>query len=165
MNQAVIDIVLLVGFVVAAVWAVLTARLLRAVIALAATSVLVTCLIFRLDSPLASVFELSVCAGLVSAIFLGTISLTQPENESQLPSLAKERIRRYWYLPPLLILSSVALLQLALPDTPKVAVTGEEVRKVLWTSRHLDLLGQITVLVAGAFGVVVLFKETRKNER
>lgn len=165
MNEAVIDIVLLVGFVVAAVWAVLTARLLRAVIALAATSVLVTCLLFRLDSPLAAVFELSVCAGLVSAIFLGTISLTQPENESQLPATAKERIRRYWYLPPLLILSSVALLQLALPDTPAVANSGEEVRKVLWTTRHLDLLGQITVLVAGAFGVVVLFKETRKNER
>jgi NADH-quinone oxidoreductase subunit J len=165
MNQAVIDTVLLVAFVVAAVWSVLTARLLRAVVALAATSVLVTCLMFRLDSPLASVFELSVCAGLVSAIFLGTITLTQPENESQLAATSKERIRRYWYLPPLLVLSSVALLQLALPSTPNVAVSGEEVRKVLWSTRHLDLFGQITVLVAGAFGVVVLFKETRKNER
>jgi len=165
MNGTVIDIVLLVAFVLAALWSVLTARLLRAVIALAATSVIVTSLLFRLDSPLAGVFELSVCAGLVSAIFLGTITLTQPENEAGLPAAAKERIRRYWYLPPLLILSSVALLQLALPDTSSVTNTGDEVRKVLWTTRHLDLLGQITVLLAGAFGVVVLFKETKKNER
>ena len=165
MNSAVIDIVLLVAFVLAALWSVLTARLLRAVVALAATSVLATSLMFRLDSPLAAVFELSVCAGLVSAIFLGTITLTQPENEATIAATAKERIRRYWYLPPLLILSSVALLQLALPDTATVTNTGVEVRKVLWTTRHLDLLGQITVLLAGAFGVVVLFKETRKNER
>jgi len=165
MNSDVIDIVLLAAFVLAAVWSVLTARLMRAVIALAATSVLVTSLIFRLDSPLAGVFELSVCAGLVSAIFLGTISLTQAETETEISVRAKERIRRYWYLPPLLVLSSVALLQLALPSSSTVANTGDEVRKVLWTTRHLDLLGQITVLVAGAFGVVVLFKETRKNER
>jgi len=165
MNDAIVEIVMLVTFVLMALWAVLATKLLRAVVALAATSVLVTLLLFRLDSPLAAVFELSVCAGLVSAIFLGTITLTQPENEAEVAESAKERIRRYWYLPPLLLLLGVALLQVALPDVPTAAAAGDDVRKVLWTSRHLDLLGQITVLVAGAFGVIVLFKEARKNER
>jgi NADH-quinone oxidoreductase subunit J len=164
MNDAIVEIVMLVTFVLMALWAVLATKLLRAVVALAATSVLVTLLLFRLGSPLAAVFELSVCAGLVSAIFLGTITLTQPESEAQVAESAKERIRRYWYLPPLLLLLGVSLLQVTLPDVPTVA-TGDDVRKVLWTSRHLDLLGQITVLVAGAFGVVVLFKEAKKNER
>ena len=165
MNDTIVDIFLLAAFVLAAVWAVLSPRLLRAVVALAATSVLVTILLFRLDSPLAGVFELSVCAGLVSAIFLGTISLTQPDNDALVAEVAKERIRRYWYLPPLLVLLGAALLQLALPSTPVATAAGDDVRKVLWTSRHLDLLGQITVLVAGAFGVVILLKEVRKNER
>jgi NADH-quinone oxidoreductase subunit J len=165
MNDATIDIVMLVGFVLMALWAVLAPRLLRAVIALAITSVLVTLLLFRLDSPLAAVFELSVCAGLVSAIFLGTITLTQPENEAQVSESTRERLRRYWYLPPLLLLLGVSLLQMGLPNVPELASAGDDVRKVLWTSRHLDLLGQIAVLVAGAFGVVVLFKEAKKNER
>jgi NADH-quinone oxidoreductase subunit J len=165
MHDSIVEIVMLVTFVLMALWAVLATKLLRAVVALAATSVLVTLLLFRLDSPLAAVFELSVCAGLVSAIFLGTITLTQPENEEEVATSAKERIRRYWYLPPLLLLLGVSLLQVVLPDVPAAAVTGDDVRKVLWTSRHLDLLGQITVLVAGAFGVVVLFKEAKKNER
>jgi NADH-quinone oxidoreductase subunit J len=165
MNDAIVEIAMLVTFVLMALWAVLATKLLRAVVALAATSVLVSLLLFRLDSPLAAVFELSVCAGLVSAIFLGIITLTQPENEAQAAQSAKERIRRYWYLPPLLLLLGVSLLQLALPDVPTATAASDDVRKVLWTSRHLDLLGQITVLVAGAFGVVVLFKEARKNER
>ena len=143
MNDTIVDVAALVTFVLAAVWAVLSPRLLRAVVALAATSVLVSTLLFRLDSPLAAVFELSVCAGLVSAIFLGTITLTQPENDAQVSQAAKERIRRYWYLPPLLVLLGAALLQLALPDTSTVVASVDDVRKVLWTTRHLDLLGQL----------------------
>jgi hypothetical protein len=37
------------------------------------------------------------------------------------------------------------------------------VREVLWMERHLDLFGQIAVLLAGAFGVVVLFKHRSKT--
>src|SRR5664279_4921747 len=131
MSDAYLDIVILLCLVLAALWAVLAARLLRAVVGLAAVSVLVSLLLFRLDSPLAAVFELSVCAGLVSAIFLGTITLTQPESEAQVAESAKERIRRYWYLPPLLLLLGVALLQVALPDVSTNVAAGDDVRKVL----------------------------------
>jgi NADH-quinone oxidoreductase subunit J len=151
--------------VLAALWAVLSPRLLRAVIGLAVASVLVTVLLFRLDSPLAGVFELSVCAGLISAVFLGAITLTQPETDESIAASTKERIRRYWYLPPLLLLVGVAVIQKALPSVAAVPVGSEDVRQVLWTSRHLDLLGQVIILVAGAFGVVVLFKEAKKHER
>lgn len=165
MSDAYLDIVILLCLVLAALWAVLAARLLRAVVGLAAVSVLVSLLLFRLDSPLAGVFELSVCAGLISAIFLGAITLTQPESEIQMAAAAKDRIRRYWYLPPLLLLVGVWILQLALPDIPQAQALGEDVRKVLWGARHLDLLGQITILVAGAIGVVVLFREAKQHER
>jgi NADH-quinone oxidoreductase subunit J len=165
MNDPIIDIVLLTLLVLAAAWSVLSTRLLRAVIGLAVASVLVTLLVFRLDSPLAAVFELSVCAGLISAVFLGAITLSQLETDQNIAEQAKERIRRYWYLPVLLLLVGVAIIHKTLPSIPDVPVVNEDVRQVLWTSRHLDLLGQVVILVAGAFGVTILFKEARKHER
>ena len=69
--------VLLGALVVSATWTVMTARLLRSAVGLAITSAILTILMFQLASPLAAVFELSVCAGLISAIFISTISLTQ----------------------------------------------------------------------------------------
>ena len=38
-----------------------------------------------------------------------------------------------------------------------------DVRDVLWNSRQLDIFGQIVVLLAGVFGIVLLFKETKKK--
>ncbi len=164
MDDQIIDIVILACLVLSAVWAVLSPRLLRAVIALAVASICVTLALFRLDSPLAGVFELSVCSGLISAVFISTISLSALETDASIAQSSKERIRRYWFLPPLLLLVGVAVTQIVLPTMPEVQVTGDGVREVLWTQRHLDLLGQITVLLAGAFGVVVLFKGTQKQE-
>ena len=44
-------------------------------------------------------------------------------------------------------------------------VAGAEVitdmRALLWGPRALDLLGQILVLLAGVWGVVILFKEEK----
>jgi multisubunit Na+/H+ antiporter MnhB subunit len=40
-----------------------------------------------------------------------------------------------------------------------------EAKEILWNVRHLDILGQVIVLLAGAFGVAILFKERRKNDR
>jgi NADH-quinone oxidoreductase subunit J len=61
--------------VIAAVWTVMSARLLHSAIGLATTSVILAILMYQLGSPLAAVFELSVCAGLISAIFLSAIPL------------------------------------------------------------------------------------------
>lgn len=160
-----LDILVLGTFVLAALWAVLSPRLLRAVIGLAVASCAVTVSLFRLDSPLAAVFELSVCAGLISAVFISTISLSQLETEETIADTRRDRLRRYWYLPPLALLVAVALLGLEYADFPVATSAGKDVRAVLWTERHLDLIGQVTVLLAGAFGVVVLFKEKKSIER
>jgi NADH-quinone oxidoreductase subunit J len=159
------DVINLAVLVLSAVGAVLSPRLLRAILGLALASVCVTIALFRLDSPLAGVFELSVCAGLISAVFLSTISFSKLETKASVALLSTERMRRYFYLIPLLVLVGVAVSQLKFPHFPAVSTVGKDVRLVLWTERHLDLLGQVTVLLAGAFGVVVLFKETKKHER
>ena len=147
--------------VIAAVWTVMTTRLLRSVIGLAITSVILTIIMFKLDSPLAAVFELSVCAGLISAIFISSIGLTQRLTEEQLAVRRKERLPKFWLLPVIVVLAGVALYQLHIPIDFHLhaAPTENDVRNIIWNLRHLDLLGQIVILLAGAFGVVALFKE------
>ena len=158
---------LLVIMVLAAVWAVITRSLLKAAIGLAVVSAVVAIFMFRFNSPLAAVFELSVCTGLITVIFLSTIGLTRPLRGEQLEIATKERLERYKYLPLVVVCAGTAALFLV---TLPVSISfiektiNADCRDVLWNSRQLDLLGQIIILVAGGFGVVMLFKERQDNE-
>ena len=88
-----VNLLLIVALVAAALWTVMTARLLRAVVALAVTSVLITVLMFQLRAPIAGVFELSVCAGLIPAI-QGTTA-TDPIAQDLLSYAATKSFTRY----------------------------------------------------------------------
>ena len=156
-----INIILGVSLVLAAAWTVMTARLLRSVIGLALTSMILTIIMFKLNSPLAAVFELSVCAGLISAIFISCISLTQRMTNEEFATKQKVRFSKFWLLPVILVLAGVALYQVHIPVDfyLKTAPTENDVRNIIWNLRHLDLIGQIAILLAGAFGVVALFKD------
>lgn len=159
------DIILLTAMVVAALWTVMTRSLLKSTIGLALTSAVITIIMFRLDSPLAAVFELSVCTGLITAVFVSTISLVKPLTHKEIVKLSKDRVKRFWYLPVIMIVVGAALIYLKLPVDFKMPVKAAEsdVRSVLWNSRQLDIFGQIVVLLAGVFGIVLLFKETKKK--
>jgi NADH-quinone oxidoreductase subunit J len=161
MNEMTINTILIVLLVLAGMWTVITARLLRSVIGLAVTSVILTVIMFRLDSPLAAVFELSVCAGLISAIFISSIGLTQRLTDEQLATRKKDRLSKFWFLPVVLVLAGIVLMQLQVPFdfTKQTAPSENDVRIIMWNLRHLDMLGQIVILLAGAFGVVSLFKD------
>ena len=143
-----LNIALLIALVLTAMWTVMTTKLLRSIVGLAITSAILTVLLFRLNSPLAAVFELSVCAGLIPAI------------------RQRERIRKFWLLPVIVILTGVFLSQIRhVPlDIFAGPVAPGDVRQVLWQSRHLDLFGQIVILLGGAFGVVTLLKEVKKHD-
>jgi NADH-quinone oxidoreductase subunit J len=159
-----INIILLVALVLSALATVMTARLLRSVVGLALTSAIVAIMMFRLNAPIAAVFELSVCAGLIPAIFISTVGLTQRMTPEALTARRKAKFRTYWLLPILIILAGVALYMAPIrPDVvlPPPGVAESSVRKVLWSLRHIDLLGQIVILLGGAFGVVVLLREVR----
>ena len=156
-----LNTLLVLALVGAAVATVMTARLLRAVILLAITSAVLAVIMFRLNSPLAAVFELSVCAGLIPAIFLSAISMTKRLDPDSLTVRLQENLRINWLLPILVIIAGVTLTQVPV-DFGAVAAAGgaaaADVRTVLWT-RHLDILGQVIVLLGGAYGVAVLVKE------
>lgn len=158
----IINIILLMSLIFAALWTVMTLRLLRSAIGLAITSVILAMLIFQLSSPFAAVFELSVCAGLISAIFISAISLTQRDLAPEARIERKrQRFRRFWFLPLIILFAGVLLIWLQVSFIPNLPAPPAEndVRYILWNLRHLDLLGQIVILIAGAFGVVSLFKD------
>ncbi len=159
-----INLILLVSLVLASLWTVMTVRLIRAVVGLALTSVILSIIMFRLNSPLAAVFELSVCAGLVSVIFITTVSFTRRLTKDQLSMRKRERFAKFWLLPFIIIIVAVILYSYTKPVNFAIApsIQNEDVRYTLWNKRPLDLLGQIAALLVAAVGVVALFKEQKK---
>ena len=69
-------------------------------------------------------------------------------------------------MPVILVLLGVGFwLLIASPDLKVLSAYPEsDVRNVMWKFRQTDILGQIVIILAGVFGVVVLFKERMKND-
>ena len=130
---------------VAASWTVMTRSLLKSTIGLALTSAIITIMMFRLDSPLAAVFEISVCTGLITAVFVSTISLIKPLTHKDIVRLSKDRIKRFWYLPVIMVVVGIMLVFLNIPADFKMPAeaTESDVRNVLWNSRQIDIIGQM----------------------
>ncbi len=160
-----LNLFILIILVLAALWTVMTRSLLRSAIGLATVSALLTIIMFRLNSPLAAVFELSVCAGLISVLFVSVISLTQPLSQKEVIEHMKAKLSRFWLLPFIVIAIGVMLSLISVKLKIKSPLPEQEtdVRFVLWYLRQFDLLGQIIILLAGVFGVVILFREPKKN--
>jgi NADH-quinone oxidoreductase subunit J len=158
--------IVLVLLVLAALWASLTTLLLRAAIALALTSALLAVVMYSLGATLAAVFELSVCAGLISVVFVSVISLTQRKPFKEYVVRRLSRMRRFWPLPLVLIAVGFALSFIHNPVQIVLPAPGPQgdVRTVLWNLRQLDLFGQILILLAGVFGVLVLFKRDDSHD-
>lgn len=162
-----LNTVLLFIMLIAVLWTVMGRSLLKATIGLAATSAIITILMFRLNSPLAAVFELSVCTGLITVIFVSTISLTKPLTHKEIVELSKERHKRFSYLPILMIVASIVLTLIRIKNNiiiPQAAGAVTDVRHVMWNMRQMDMIGQIIVVIVGALGVVILFEERTKDE-
>lgn len=148
-------------------WTVLCRSLLKATIGLALTSAVITILMFKLNSPLAAVFELSVCTGLITVVFVSTISLTKPLTHKEITDLSKDRIKRFWYLPVILLIAGAGMLFIKLKNDFAIKAATpiiSDVREILWNFRQLDLFGQILLIILGALGVVILFEERRRDE-
>lgn len=161
-----LNTILLIIMTLMALYTVVARSLLKATIGLAVTSAVMTILMFNLDSPLAAVFELSVCTGLITVVFASAIALTKPLTHKETIEVSKNKFRRYWYLPVIMVLSGVFMAFSNIPSSlfqPQAAAGAEDVRHVLWDARQLDLFGQIIIMLAGAFSIVILFKEVRKK--
>jgi len=161
MTFDILYIALLMLLLLAGVWTVMTLNLLKSAIGLAVTSAILSLLLFLMAAPLAGVFELSVCAGLITVVFISVISLTKPLTSAEARARDRSRVKRFIFLPILIVIVGAGLYalrpQMDLPLPP--AGMEMDVRQVLWNVRRLDLVGQILIILAGVFGVVILFKD------
>lgn len=145
------------------VLAVMLRSLTKSAIALAAASALLAMIMYLLGSVWAAIFELSVCSGLVTVIFISAISLSRTDKKD-LAALYEDR-KRMAFLPAVLIISGVALVAMAaspkfaMPLSIPTADTVDTFREILWTHRQADIWGQVIVVLTGALTVVALFKE------
>ncbi|MDD2773961.1 MAG: hypothetical protein PHP45_09750 [Elusimicrobiales bacterium] len=137
---------------------VMARSLLLAGISLAAASVSLTLVLFEMNAPWAGVFELSVCAGLITVLFVSTVSVVRREEQF----IAENRLR-FYSLPFFLAVFGMAFWLFAEPLTralvpavpPQVQIN---VGTTLWQLRWGDLLGQLCVFVAGALAINAFFR-------
>ncbi len=155
--------ILVIVLVIAAIGTVMTSTLLRSAILLALTSVVTAVIIYQLGCPLAAVIELSVCAGLIPVIFVSVIGLTRRVSKDEMPQRKKEQLKSFWLLPILLFIVWILMYHMDIKTDFVVRVEdAETIRHALWVHRSIDVLGQIAVLLAGAFGVAAIIKERKK---
>jgi NADH-quinone oxidoreductase subunit J len=72
-----VSVILVVAAIVCAILAVQFKEMLFSAISLAVLSVIIAIIFFKLDSAYAAAFELSVCAGLITALFVSVLALTR----------------------------------------------------------------------------------------
>ena len=147
------------------VYAVMEHSILRSAIGLALSSAALAMMFYAMGAPLASVFELSVCSGLVTVIFISGISLSHsPKMEVKREFRDAERNR---FLPLLLIALGAGLvavsLSLGYPEVGFATGSATGFREVFWNSRQADVWGQIAAILCGGVAVAVLFREERRD--
>ncbi len=138
--------------------------LLYVAVSLATTSAVLAVVLFKFSANIAGVFELSVCAGLITVFFVATVSLTKDSDkktETRLPS----------YFIPLFVLVFIGMdyyiiqrLARSIPSTGGPQATGS-FQKVFWEIRSADILGQVALIMAGVFGILALFRLKAKEKK
>jgi len=157
-------ILLLAGLVVSALICVIIQSLVKASIALALVSALQAVIMFIMGAHLAAVFELSVCSGLITVVFISAVSMTKISSKEELEIKEKARHRRFIPLPAILAALLVISLFVIRPYLdvliPYVAAPPNTVTEpdVFWNKRQADLLGQILIVLIGVYGVLIFFK-------
>jgi len=137
---------------------VLFRDLLYSAVALALASVTLSVVLFLFKANIAAVFELSVCAGLITVLFVSTISLTKNSDqkiESRVPAA---------FLPFVLVLLlaidvglTVWLAREMLP-AGQAGGTLTSFKEVFWTTRATDIWGQVSLVLVGVFGILAIFR-------
>lgn len=161
-NNIVVWSLLLLSLVGSAVCTIMIKNLIKAAIALALTSAVLTVVMYLMGATLAAVLELSVCAGLITAVFVSTISLTKPATQEEHSMESRKWLKRVIYLPFILVAVGIGAWLvwpgLDIDLTGIASGADQAARSALWDTRQLDIFGQILVVLAGVFGVVVLFR-------
>jgi multisubunit Na+/H+ antiporter MnhB subunit len=64
----------------------------------------------------------------------------------------------------LILVLALIFLDAGMPSEPHQALSTLSFNAALWEYRGFDILGQVMLLIAGSFGVVVLLREGPSHE-
>lgn len=146
------QLLIAVGILAAAVFAVRAKRLLVSAIWLAVTSALVALTAYLLGAPQIAVIELSVGAGLVTVLFVFAINIAGEESMTLKPILPRPLA---WGL---IVIAAGLAIYLLLPKLGLIPTTVQDpsAGAILWVSRYLDILLQVALIFSGVLGVLGL---------
>jgi len=153
----------MIGLVVFSILSVLVHDLLKAAISLAAASIFLALLFFRMNATYAGVFEISVVAGLITVLFITAIALTRSDEHVQ---ESKYHLLVFPLFFLALVIIDILVMKNLLGKIP--AVTSPETGtfgEILWKERSFDLIGQIGVIFAGVLAVLALFRSRIKSQQ
>lgn len=132
--------------------------LLYSALSLAVASILLSVVLFVLGANVAAVFELSVCAGLITVLFVSTVSLTKDSDQK-----SESRQSALFLLPVAVVLVGAAdfaatWLIAQLPAAPPPLAPAGSFHEVFWRDRATDILGQIALILTGVLGLLAVFR-------
>lgn len=130
--------------------------LLNAALWLSGTSAMTSVLIYMMGSPGIAVVELSVGAGLVTVLFVFSISI-----------IGDEKIASKIFIPKWLAISItvvafgiLAVLQVSEHIPELKAVQADLIADTIWVDRKLDIDIQAALLISGIFGILMIVAPT-----
>lgn len=145
------------------IFAATSRKLIISAVALAVVSAALGVLMYVLGAHSAAIFEVSVCSGLVTVIFISAVSLSSGDKLAEAQNTAEPK-RKKRYLPAILI-GAGAVLMIAAGfsgfslGSPVAAGATASFQEVFWETCQADIFGQMVALIAGASAIVVFFKE------
>ena len=154
---------LVISMIICALAAVMAKRTIHAAIFLALVSVLLAAIMFCARAPWAGVFELSVCAGLITVLFASAASMIG-RGESYSEREAKIFI---WLPLVLMVFGSIvwaggAYFAPVFDGAQNAGINPlVTVGDIIWKLRTPDLLGQLCIFVAGVLTVRTILGEGR----
>ncbi len=136
--------------------AVMLRNMLYSAMLLAICSIMLAIVMFKLNAPWAGVFELSVCAGLITVLFASTVSMIRTNKKYFVVSKMSK------YLPVAVILFGVLLFLLGKPFLSVLmaehkAHVSQAVGNIIWNVRFKDVIAQLAILIAGVLAIKAFF--------
>lgn len=153
-------ILIVIGILLSAFWAVRTHRLIVSALCLAGTSALVALMMYLLGAPEIAVIELSVGAGLVTVLFVFAISIAGEESIDPNGILPRPLA---WAT---VLISFLALAWFILPELnlPIPVPHPATFLSTFWSDRKLDVLLQILLIFTGTLGMLGLLSEPHPHK-
>ena len=130
----------------------------------AAASAALAIIMYTLGASWAALFEVSVCAGLITVIFISGISLSH-DTKAEVRREYDDK-RRMGVLPVVLVAAGIVMIGAGAAihfEMPVAQRLVQDFREVFWNSRQADIWGQIIVMLTGGTAISVLIKEEKKK--